>query len=213
MKLSISFFKSDYPLDVTLDKINELNYDGYVHVDICDGKYVESPETHLDEYIYFLKDVTKPLDIHLMVKSPITYIYKLIELKPEIISVQLNTDDDLKEISIILHQNNIKLGLVINPDEEIYEVSKYLDYIDLVLIMSVYPGKGGQKFITSIPYKLEHLKRLREESNSNFLIHIDGGINKETVKYIKDYVDMFVCGSYICCSDDYQEKVNTLLGE
>jgi len=211
MKLSISFFKSDYPLDVTLDKINELNYDGYIHVDICDGKYVNASKTNLDEYIYFLKDVTKPLDIHLMVNNPISYIHKLIELKPEIISVQLNTDDDLKEISNILHQNNIKMGLVINPDEEIYEVNKYIDFIDLVLIMSVYPGKGGQKFITSIPYKLEHLNNLRANSNSKFLIHIDGGINNQTIKYIKDKVDMFVCGSYICCSNNYQEKVDSLL--
>ena len=213
MKLSISFFKSDYPLDVTLDKINELNYDGYIHVDICDGEYVDANKTHLDEYIYFLKESTKPLDIHLMVNNPLDYINRLIELKPSIISIQLNTFDDIEYISNLLHSNNIKLGLVINPDEEVYEVKNYLPYIDLVLIMSVFPGKGGQKFITNLPYQLEHLKEIRNNSNNKFLIHIDGGINKDTIKYVKDYVDMFVCGSYICCSDNYERQVNSLFEE
>ena len=211
MKLSISFLKSIYSLEETISKINNLNYDGYIHVDILDGKYVPSSVTDLDKYISVLTNTTKPLDVHLMVDHPISYINRLLSLKPEIITVHPDSLDDLVEISNILRNNNIKMGIALNPDDDINIIEKYADMIDLVLIMSVYPGKGGQSFIDSTPYKLEHLNKLKEVLNKNFLIEVDGGINDKTLPLIKNYISMYVCGSYICCNDDYQTQIDKLI--
>ena len=210
MKISVSFLKSNYDLDETISRINNINDDSIIHVDILDGKYVDVPKTDLDKYIKVLKNATKPLDIHLMVNHPIEYINKLIDLKPSIITVQHDSLDDLYEISNILKDNNIKMGIALNPNDDIYIINDYLDIIDLVLIMSVFPGKGGQKFIPSIPYKLEHLNKIKKDLNKDFLIEVDGGINDTTINEVNNLVDLAVSGSFICCSDDYEEKVNKL---
>ena len=177
-----------------------------------DSKFVEQNTTpKMQAFANQLKQITNiPLDIHLMVNHPIEYINKLIDLKPSIITVQHDSLDDLYEISNILKDNNIKMGIALNPNDDIYIINDYLDIIDLVLIMSVFPGKGGQKFIPSIPYKLEHLNKIKKDLNKDFLIEVDGGINDTTINEVNNLVDLAVSGSFICCSDDYEEKVNKL---
>ena len=211
MKISVSFLKSNYSLDETIQRINQVEYDGYIHVDILDGKYVETPKTDLDNYVRVLENATKPLDIHLMVNHPITYINRLKNLKPDFITVHWDSKDDLQEISKILKENNIKMGIALNPNDDTYLIKNYLDIIDLVLIMSVFPGKGGQSFLNTTPYKLEHVNSLKKTYNKNYLVEVDGGINNNTVAYVKDYVDLAVSGSYICCSDNYKERIKTLI--
>ena len=210
MKISISFLKSNYDLDETIRRINNISDDSIIHVDILDGLYVDVPKTDLDSYINVLEKATKPLDIHLMVNHPIEYINRLIKLKPRIITVQNDCLDDLDEISNILKENDIKMGIALNPNDDVYKINDYINLIDLVLIMSVFPGKGGQKFISSIPYKLEHLNRLKKELNKDFLIEVDGGINDTTINEVNNLVDLAVSGSYICCSNDYEERINML---
>ena len=210
MKISISFLKSNYDLDETITRINSINDDSIIHVDILDGEYVEANKTDLDKYINALEKATKPLDIHLMVNHPIEYINRLIHLKPDIITVHWDSLDDLNVISNILKENNIKMGIALNPNDDVYKVNDYINLLDLVLIMSVFPGKGGQKFISSIPYKLEHLNRIKKELNKAFLIEVDGGINDTTIVKVNNLVDLAVSGSYICCSDNFEERINTL---
>ena len=210
MKISISFLKSNYDLDSTISKINAINDDSIIHVDILDGKYVEVEPTNLDKYINALEKASKPLDIHLMVKNPKEYINKLIPLKPSIITVHWDSLDDLFEVHKILKENNIKMGIALNPNDDVYFINRYLNIIDLVLIMSVFPGKGGQKFIASTPFKLEHLNRLKKEHNKDFLVEVDGGINDITIKEVNKLVDLAVSGSYICCSHNYEERINNL---
>ena len=211
MKISISFLKSNYSLDETIKRINDVSYDSYIHVDILDGEYINVPKTNLDDYIRVLEGSTKPLDIHLMVNHPISYINKLIHLKPDIITVHWDCLDNLNEISDILKENDIKMGLALNPNDDIYIINDYIEIIDLVLVMSVFPGKGGQKFLKTIPYKLEHLNSIKRLLKKDYLIEVDGGINNTTINYVKEYTDLVVSGSYICCSNDYEERVKELL--
>ncbi len=210
MKISISFLKSNYDLDETISRINNINDDSIIHVDIIDGKYVDASKTDLDKYINALEKASKALDIHLMVNHPIEYINRLIKLNPDIITVHFDCLDDLNEISNILKENNIKMGIALNPNDDVYVIKDYINILDLVLVMSVFPGKGGQKFIASTPYKLEHLLRLKKELNKDYLLEVDGGVNDKTIKEVNNLVDLAVSGSYICCSDDYQKNVDKL---
>lgn len=210
MKLSISFLKSNYSYEETILKINELEYDGYVHVDICDGNYCKGEKTDISLYLDILEKCNKPLDIHLMVDYPLEYIDKLIKLNPSIISVHVSCKDNIEVISNVLKENNIKMGIVLNPLEDITLLNNYYDLVDLVLLMSVTPGFGGQKFIFNTPFKLEYLKKIRENNNYKFLIEVDGGINDSTIHLVKDYVDIYVSGSYICCSDNYKKQIDKL---
>ena len=148
-----------------------------------------------------------------MVNHPIDYINKMLHLNPTIITVHPDSLDDLNEVSKILKEHNIKMGVALNPNDDVYIINDYKDILDLVLIMSVFPGKGGQKFLSTTPYKLEHINRLKEELNKDYLVEVDGGINDTTISSVKDLVDLAVSGSYICCSDDYDKKIQRLTND
>jgi ribulose-phosphate 3-epimerase len=108
----------------------------------------------------------------------------------------------------------MKTGIAINPETKVSHIVPMLNHIDEVLVMSVKPGKGGQKFMEDVLYKVETLKELREANNYHYIISIDGGINGDTVKLAREAgVDMVVSGSYVCKSEDYNEKIKILRGE
>lgn len=210
MRISISFLKSNYDLKETINRINQINDDSIIHVDVLDGEYVDASKTDLDSYIDALKSATKPLDVHLMVNHPISYIKRFLELNPVNVTVHHDCLDDINEIYNLLKDNNIKMGIALNPNDDVYVIKNYINILDLVLVMSVFPGKGGQKFIASTPYKLEHLIRLKKELNKDYLLEVDGGVNDKTIKEVNNLVDLAVSGSYICCSDDYQRQIDKI---
>ena len=202
MKVSVSFLKYQNSKAETIQKISQTSAD-YIHVDIMDGLFVSQKNDDLNEFINLLKDCNKPLDIHLMVLNPAIYIDKLKVLKPSFITIQAEILNPLVYIKQI-KKANIKVGLAINPDTDINSLDNYLKYIDLVLVMSVNPGLGGQKFIKDVIPKIKKLK------NKNVLISVDGGINDQTIKLVKEDVDICVSGSYICLSDDYEKQISKL---
>ena len=104
----------------------------------------------------------------------------------------------------------VKAGVSIKPNTSVEEIEKYLPYVDMVLVMSVEPGFGGQKFMPSAIDKVKKLKELKEKNNYNYLINIDGGINGETAPYISKYVDLAVSGSYICNATNPDERIEIL---
>lgn len=202
--IAVSFLKSLYSRRETIQKIDESDAD-LIHVDLLDGIYAGKVNINEDELIQDLINVKKPIDVHLMVKDPLKYIEKLINLNVWGITFHLNTTDKPLDIINYVKENNIKVGLAINPDEDIHILDKYLDKIHYVLIMSVIPGEGGQEFIPEVLNKIPYLY------DKNVLIGIDGGINDSSIKYLKNYqIDNIVSGSFICLSDDYNKQINKL---
>ena len=202
--IAVSFLKSKYTRSETIHKIDESKAD-LIHVDLLDGIYAGVNNLDIDELLKELSNTNKELDIHLMVREPLEIIKKLINLNIWAITFHLNATSNPKEIIEYINNHNIKVGIAINPDEDIHTIDKYLDLIHYVLIMSVFPGKGGQSFISSVLNKIPYLY------NKNVLIGIDGGINDESIKYLKDYqIDNIVSGSFICMSDDFNEQIEKL---
>ncbi len=201
--ISVSFLKSKYSKKETIQLIEDSKAD-FIHVDLMDGIYVKENNFTIDEIMDLLKNVKKSLDIHLMVYNPLIYIKELVKLKPSIITIHLDGTPNIEETIDYLKKNDVKVGLAINPDENEHIIDNYLDKIDYVLIMSVYPGEGGQKFIPEVLEKINYFE-------DKLLIGIDGGINEDSIKLLKNYhIDIIVSGSYICMSDNFNERIDEL---
>lgn len=204
MKISTSFLSSiNIPKDLV--KLNETDTD-YIHVDIMDGKFVKKKTMPFKEMRNIYKYTSKRLDVHLMVKNPKKYIKDYASLNTEYITFHIETDDVLKNLELI-KKYGIKCGLAIKPNTEIKELVPYLPLLDLVLIMSVEPGEGGQKFMDDAENKINELKVLLKEYKSKALINVDGGINKDTKDKCKN-ADILVVGSYVVLSDDFQKRID-----
>ena len=204
MKVSVSFIKNKYNNEKKA--IEEINYTSadYIHVDIMDGKFVENKNYDINEVSLFLRENVKPLDVHLMCYDLEKYIVEYADLMPEFITFHLEATDKVDEIIDMIHSYGIKCGISIKPNTSVKELLPYLDKIELVLIMSVEPGKGGQEFLPIAIDKINELRKI----NKNVIISVDGGINDETVKLVNS--DMVVSGSYVCMSEDFEEKINKL---
>lgn len=211
MEVAVSYLVSKYDVSKTLKMISKTSAD-YIHVDLMDGGFVPVKNFKMKEVLELLKDVSKPLDVHLMVFDPIIYIEDLAKIKPTYISFHVEATKDVVKTIEVIKRNNIKAGLAIKPDTDILELMPYLSLIDLVLIMSVNPGQGGQKFMMGAINKLQELKKIRKENNLDFKIAMDGGINKDTISLVRD-LDIVVSGSYVCQTDNYEQAIQSLRGK
>ena len=202
MKISASFLSIKDNLKENINYLTKCDID-YLHLDIMDGIFVKNKTWDILE-IKNLINYNKPLDVHLMVSDVYKYIDEYQELKPEFITFHYEVDLDIMEVINYIKKYNIKVGLAIKPNTKVNEIIPYLPFIDLILIMSVEPGEGGQQFIVDSINKIKELKKLK----GDFLIEIDGGINIDTVSLISD-VDIAVVGSYIT-SSNYEEKIKSI---
>ena len=174
-----------------------------LHMDIMDGKFV--PNTSFDERVVkesYLASPRSVIDVHLMVTDPENYFLKYKEAGADFITFHYETGKTDERIDMI-HSLGLKAGLAINPETDVHVLDKYLDKLDLVLVMSVNPGAGGQAFIESSVDKVKHLKEYKTKNNLHYLISIDGGINMVTGQKIKPYCDLCVVGSAITKAEDY----------
>lgn len=207
--ISVSFLTSkDIPK--TLKKLNDTDAE-FIHLDVIDGKYVNNKTLPFSEVKHIYEFTDKRLDVHLMVESPSKYIKNYASLNTEYISIHLNTKEDLLANLKLIKSYGIKAGIAINPDEEVSLLIPYLPYIDLILVMGVNPGMGGQKFISKTIDKLKELKVLRKEyPNFKFKVSVDGGVNDVVASKVINYTDIIVSGSYVLNSNDYQKQINSL---
>lgn len=210
MKTSISFLKSSYEFKKTLDLIAESNAD-YIHVDVMDGLFVNNKTNFTKEMMEILKKNPKPKDVHLMTLHLKGYIDVFSYLSPEYITFALEASTNPEEIIEYIKDKGIKVGVAINPFTEIDAILPFLNQLDLVLIMSVIPGYGGQKFINSTAEKLKQLDKIRKEYKAKFKISVDGGIDENTIKLVdKKTLDIVVSGSYVCGSANFNESIEKL---
>lgn len=186
-------------------KLNDTDAD-YLHIDAMDGIFVPNTQMPIDEIIELESFSKIPLDVHLMVNNPENYINHLENKNIEYITIHIEIDKDINKLINKIKSIGYKVGLSIKPNTKVDVLIPYLDKIDLVLIMSVEPGFGGQEFM---PNSLEKAKELRN-LNKNITIEIDGGIKDTNIEEVKKYVDIAVVGSYITNSNDYNQAINNL---
>lgn len=209
MKVSPSILACDFSnIELETKKINTTDCE-YIHLDVMDGEFV--PNMTFDyNFINTLK-FNKIYDTHLMIKNPLSIIEKYYD-SSDIISfhVEAETQEDI--LNFLKNKPlNKKIGLSIKPKTDVSILVPFLPYLDMVMVMTVEPGFGGQKFMEENLSKVEELILLRNKFNYNFLIEVDGGVNKDTVKLCHDKgVDIVVAGTYIFKSDNYQERINSL---
>ncbi len=204
MKISVSILNEINNYKESIKKVNESKSD-YIHLDIMDSSFTEKSSFIIDDFKNIEFD--KKVDVHLMSNNLDKLIDEYSLFNPEIISFHYEVGNTRKYIEKI-KEKGIKVGLAINPDTDLNEVKDYLNDIDILLIMSVIPGKGGQSYISSVTNKIKEAKKLQKEYR--FLIEVDGGINDKTIKEISDFADIFVSGSYITNSSNYNEKIDNL---
>ena len=195
MKISASFLTIDNIDNV--DKLADCDID-YLHLDIMDGIFVNNKNevTNISN--------KKPLDVHLMVNDVYKYIDQYAKLNPLFITFHYEVNDSIIDVINYIKKFNIKVGLSIKPSTKVEQIIPYLPYLDLVLVMSVEPGAGGQTFIMDTVDKIKKLKELK----GNYLIEVDGGINDNTINLVSD-ADIIVVGSYIT-SGNYEERIKKL---
>ena len=206
MKIVVSYISSIFDREETIKRIDKTTAYG-IHVDLMDGNYVPTKNFDLTNPSMYLENVTKPKDIHLMVDYPSNYLESLYSINPECIYIHPETDSNPLQTIEVIKKHNILAGIAINPDEDISKYEYLYPYVDRVLLMSVKPGYGGQKFMDETVLRLQELKKY--QSTYNFEIIIDGGINDETINKVLD-ADYVVCGLFICQSEDYEKQVQKL---
>lgn len=201
-----------------LATIYELEVAGtdYFHIDVMDGEFVEK-DTRRDmlEYATISKNVsTLPLDVHFMVKDVKENILDYIGLEPNIITFHLeslSSKEEVLELINYIKESNIKVGISIKPNTKIEDVFEFLPYINLLLVMTVEPGEGGQKLIPETVDKIRRLREYIDNNNLEVLLEADGGINEENISEIKEAgIDIVVAGTEIINSENYKEKINKL---
>ncbi len=205
MLISGSFF-SHNPKEA-INKYDKTNID-YIHVDVADGKFVERKSFTLSDIEKFSTYTSKPMDVHLMVKNPEKYIDSLSMLNTEYITFHFEAVKTPMSVINHIKENGIKAGISIKPGTNVSDIFSLLPYLDLVLIMSVEPGLSGQKFMESVLYKIEVLRKEIDQRGYKTLISVDGGINSETYPLVKEKgVDMVISESYLL-DGDTSSKVN-----
>jgi ribulose-phosphate 3-epimerase len=185
----------------------------YIHIDVMDGHYVPNI-TFGPNIVQSLRPITKKiLDVHLMISPVKQYINNFIKAGADIISFHPEADDNPIEIISNIKDSKCKAGVAIHPSVNIEAIVHYLELIDLVVIMTVVPGFGGQKFMESEITKINELKKIKDQKKLHFEIEIDGGINYETALICKNNgADVLVAGSYIFSDnkENYKTRIDSL---
>ena len=209
--ISVSYLKSVYDKKKTVELLNDIDDINYIHLDLMDGSYVKDDNYDFNELKEIFKSVSKEKDIHLMISEPLKYIEDLSTLKPSIITVHPDACENPRKVIDAIKEKGIKVGLAINYDIDVEQYENLYKYADVILVMSVQAGEGGQEFKKDVLSKIEYFTTLLDDGEE-FLLEIDGGINDEVFNRLQKYpIDIFVVGAYICMNENFNRPLEKLL--
>lgn len=181
----------------------------YLHLDVMDGHFVPNLSFGPGLIKSIRSSTNLVFDVHLMITNPLKYIEAFAKAGADIITVHVECEDNVEEALKLIKSFGIKCGIVLSPDTPVSEAAPYLDDVDMVLVMSVYPGFGGQKFMPDMLKKVTELKNIR--GTRKYEIEIDGGIGADNAKLAVDAgVDVLVAGTSVFGSDDRKNAISAL---
>lgn len=196
------------------DEVKSVESADYLHIDVMDGHFV--PNISLGTCVYkgLKNQVDLVFDVHLMISDPKKYALDFIKAGADILTFHyeaLNNIEEIDNLINFIHDNNTKVGVSIKPNTKVEVLDPILEKLDLVLVMSVEPGFGGQSFIPNALDKISYLKDMKNKNGYNYEIEVDGGINKETSKLCVDAgVDVLVAGTYIYNNKDRKKLIKEM---
>lgn len=211
-KLSPSILAADF--SILGEQIKKVEKAGsqYLHVDVMDGMFVPSISFGMPVLASIRKITNMVLDVHLMIEEPIRYIETIKKEGADLITVHLEACKDVKATLTKIREVGAKVGLSIKPGTPVEEIKPYLDMIDMLLVMTVEPGFGGQKYIEASTERIRQAKALIEQSGREIDIEVDGGISHKILEVVLEAgANVIVAGTPIF-RDDIEENVKSYLG-
>lgn len=185
-----------------------------IHLDVMDGVFVPNITFGIKMVADVRKITSLPLDCHLMIVHPEKYVKDFAKAGADYITVHYEAcGESLKDTLLQIRENNVKCGLVINPDTPVEKIENLIPLCDMVLVMSVFPGFGGQKFIADVLDKCRAIRKIIDENNLDCLLEIDGGINADTAKSAREAgCDVLVAGSAVFGASDRVAAISAVRG-
>lgn len=213
IKIAPSLLSANFAnLQADIEMINSSEAD-WLHIDIMDGVFVPNISFGFPVLEYVNEICTKPLDVHLMITDPGKFIKEVKGIGAYMMNVHYEACLHLHRTIQQIKESGMKAGVTLNPATPVMLLEDIIRDVDMVLLMSVNPGFGGQKFIENSVEKVETLKELILRKNSNALIEVDGGVNMETGKRLVEAgADILVAGNFVFKSENPQETISALKG-
>lgn len=210
-KVAPSILSADFSkLGTDVQEICEFGAD-YIHVDVMDGAFVPNISFGAGVMKSLNNVATIPYDVHLMIEDPDRYIEDFVTPNTEFITVHQEACRHLDRTIQHIHSTGMKAGVALNPATPIVMVEDVLDKVDMILIMSVNPGFGGQKFIPRALDKIRRLDEIRKANGYDFVIEVDGGVNLQNCEELKSVgTDILVAGSAVFKAEDRKEAIEVL---
>jgi ribulose-phosphate 3-epimerase len=183
----------------------------WLHIDVMDGHFVKNI-TIGPVVVSKIRKISKIFfDVHLMIENPEAYVEQFVKAGADLITVHAEVCKDLKFVIKKIKDLNCKAGVSINPNTSVDKIKEIIPEVDLVLIMSVYPGFGGQGFIEDVVPKIKKAKELIDKTGKKIYLEVDGGINDKNAKsVIENGADVLVAGNYVFTSKDYKKTIESL---